>query len=208
MANLFLLSRKAFVMCYCFRAPIKTFFFWRLSNDCQIVRPALVSGPPNRKKPIINILLASFFSVCTVNYGSSFFSSIRRKKTRIRNLQYGPKTRQIRGIYFLKFKNFQKKENAFILPELVSYRGWKKSLKSNRNWKITLQEAKTHKLRFPWVLIISSLLPQFSYKSTAVLWLRNIVLLVTIIQNLGCLWCSVSFYSKKTSRLPSRKRNT
>ena len=26
-ANLFLLSRKAFVMCYCFRAPIKTFFF-------------------------------------------------------------------------------------------------------------------------------------------------------------------------------------
>ena len=27
MANLFLLSRKAFVMCYCFRAPIKTFFF-------------------------------------------------------------------------------------------------------------------------------------------------------------------------------------
>lgn len=30
------------------------------------------------------------------------------------------------------------------------------------------------------------------------MWLRNIVLLVTIIQNLGCLWCGVSFYLKKT----------
>ena len=48
---------------------------------------------------------------------------IAKKKTRIRNLQFGPKTRQIRGIYFLKFKIFQKKEMAFILPELVSYRG-------------------------------------------------------------------------------------
>ena len=27
MANLFSLSRKLFVMCYCFREPIKTFFF-------------------------------------------------------------------------------------------------------------------------------------------------------------------------------------
>ena len=32
MANLFSLSRKAFVMCYCFRAPIKTFFF----GTCQM----------------------------------------------------------------------------------------------------------------------------------------------------------------------------
>ena len=32
MANLFLLCRKAFVMCYCFRAPIKTFFF----DTCQM----------------------------------------------------------------------------------------------------------------------------------------------------------------------------
>ena len=32
MANLFLLSRKAFVMCYSFRAPIKTFFF----DACQM----------------------------------------------------------------------------------------------------------------------------------------------------------------------------
>ena len=70
MANLFLLcSRKAFVMCYCFRA----FFFWRLANDCQIVRPALVSGPPNRKKPYNKNLISLVFSVRTVNYGSSFF---------------------------------------------------------------------------------------------------------------------------------------
>ena len=32
MANLFLLSRKAFVMCYCFHVPIKTFFF----DTCQM----------------------------------------------------------------------------------------------------------------------------------------------------------------------------
>ena len=50
MANLFWLSRKLFVMCYCFREPITTFFL-RLSNDCQIARPELVSGPPNWKKP-------------------------------------------------------------------------------------------------------------------------------------------------------------
>ena len=47
MANLFSISRKPFVMCYCFREPIKTFFFF-------LACPALVSGPPNH-------LLASFF---------------------------------------------------------------------------------------------------------------------------------------------------
>ena len=45
MANLFLLSRKAFVMCYCFRAPIKTFFF----DACQMTIKSC--QPPNRKKP-------------------------------------------------------------------------------------------------------------------------------------------------------------
>ena len=75
MANLYLLSRKAFVMCYCFRGQIKTFFF----DACQIVRPPLVSGPPNRRKPYNKHLISLVFSV--------------------RNLQYGPKTRLIRGIY-------------------------------------------------------------------------------------------------------------
>ena len=74
MANLFLLSQKAFVMCNCFRAPIKNFLSWRLSNDCQIVRPALVSSPPNRKKPYNKHLISLFFSVRTANYGPSFFS--------------------------------------------------------------------------------------------------------------------------------------
>ena len=76
MANLLLLSRKAFVMCYCFRAPIKTFFFDACQSDCQIVRPALVSGTPNRKKPYNKHLISLVFSVRTVNYGSSFFPSI------------------------------------------------------------------------------------------------------------------------------------
>ena len=70
MANLYLLSRKAFVMCYCFRGQIKTFFF----DACQIVRPPLVSGPPNRRKPYNKHLISLVFSVRTVNYGSSFFS--------------------------------------------------------------------------------------------------------------------------------------
>ena len=76
MANLLLLSRKAFVMCYCFRAPKKTFFFDACQSDCQIVRPALVSGTPNRKKPYNKHLISLVFSVRTVNYGSSFFPSI------------------------------------------------------------------------------------------------------------------------------------
>ena len=61
MANLFLLSRKAFVMCYCFRAPIKTFFF----DACQMTVKSCVlhlfAVPQTGRSHIINILLASFF---------------------------------------------------------------------------------------------------------------------------------------------------
>ena len=77
----------------------KNFLFWRLSNDCQILRPALVSGPPNRKNPYNKHLISLVISVRTANYGSWFFS---RKKLG-RNLQYGPKTWLIRGIYSPKF---------------------------------------------------------------------------------------------------------
>ena len=61
MANLFLLSRKAFVMCYCFRAPMKTFFF----DTCQMIVKSCVlylfPVPQTGRSHIINILLASFF---------------------------------------------------------------------------------------------------------------------------------------------------
>ena len=71
MANLFLLSRKAFVMCYCFRAPIKTFFF----DACQMTVKSCVlylfRVAPNRKKPYNKHLISLVFSVRTVNYGSS-----------------------------------------------------------------------------------------------------------------------------------------
>ena len=73
------------------------------------VRPALVSGPPNRKKPYNKHLISLVFSVRTVNYGSSFFPSIYGprasrlgQKNSVRNLQHGPKTRLIRGIYLRK----------------------------------------------------------------------------------------------------------
>ena len=52
------------------------FFFDACQSDCQIVRPALVSGTPNRKKPYNKHLISLVFSVRTVNYGSSFFPSI------------------------------------------------------------------------------------------------------------------------------------
>ena len=101
---LFSLSRKAFVMCYCFREPIKTFFF----ESCQITVKSiarLVSGPPNRKKSYNKHLISLVFSVRTVNYGSSFFSidlwHKSMEKNSVRNLQYGPKTRLIRGIYYM-----------------------------------------------------------------------------------------------------------
>ena len=44
MANLFLLFQKAFVMCYCFRPPIKTFFF----DTCQMT----VKSSPKQEEAI------------------------------------------------------------------------------------------------------------------------------------------------------------
>ena len=108
MANSFTLSRKPFVKCYCFRE----------SNDCQIARLALVCGRPNWKKPYNKHLISFVFSVRTVNYGCSFFPSIygpgayksmKKKKNSVRNLQYGPKTRLIRGIY---------RDNSFLLQHM------------------------------------------------------------------------------------------
>ena len=95
---LFSLSRKAFVMCYCFREPIKTLLF----DSCQMTVKSiarLVSGPPNRKTPYNKHLISLVFSVRTVNYGPSFFPSIYGPSANsVHNLQYGPKTRLIRGI--------------------------------------------------------------------------------------------------------------
>lgn len=45
-------------------------------------------------------IISPVFSVPTVNYGSSVFFSIDEKNS-VRNLQYGPKTRLIRGIYIV-----------------------------------------------------------------------------------------------------------
>ena len=61
MANLFSLSRKPFVVCYCFREPIKTFFL----DACQMIVKSCVLHlfpvPQTGRRHIINILLASFF---------------------------------------------------------------------------------------------------------------------------------------------------
>ena len=64
-ANLFSLSRdlsrKPFVVCCCFRGPIKTFFL----DACEMIVKSrvlhLFPVPETRRSHIINILLASFF---------------------------------------------------------------------------------------------------------------------------------------------------
>ena len=75
MANLFSLSRKPFVKCYCVRELIKTLFF----DACQMIVKSrvlhLFPVPQIWEKPHNKHLISPFFSVCTVNYGSSFFSS-------------------------------------------------------------------------------------------------------------------------------------
>ena len=86
MANLFSLSQPCHVLLFSWAN--KNFLFWRLSNDCQIARPALVSGPLNWTKPYNKHLTSLVFSVRTVNYGSLFFfhrfmaRALRWKKTR------------------------------------------------------------------------------------------------------------------------------
>ena len=61
MANLFSISRKHFVVCYCFCEPIKTFFF----DACQMTVKSrvlhLFPAPQTGRNHIVNIILASFF---------------------------------------------------------------------------------------------------------------------------------------------------
>ena len=111
-----------------FSCTNKNFLFWHLSNDCQIARPALVSGPPNRKKSYNKHLISLVFSVRSVKYGSSFFPSIygprtsrlghkSMEKNSVRNLSYGPKTRLIRGIYHLRQESIEHcLEHCFSWP--------------------------------------------------------------------------------------------
>ena len=121
MANLFSLSRKAFVMCYCFREPIKTFFL----DACQMIVKSRVSGLPNWKKPYNKHPISLVFSVHPVNYGSSFFSIDLWPKRE----QYGPKTQQIRGIYLLRnHRHFalpkwktDRFKNTFILSSSLKF---------------------------------------------------------------------------------------
>ena len=59
--NLFSLPRKPFVLCYCFREPIKTFFL----DVCQMIVKShvlhLFPVAQTGRSHIINILLASLF---------------------------------------------------------------------------------------------------------------------------------------------------
>ena len=128
MANLFFTFSESLCYVLLFSCANKNFLFWHLSNDCQIARPALVSGPPNRKKSYNKHLISLVFSVRSVKYGSSFFPSIygprtsrlghkSMEKNSVRNLPYGPKTRLIRGIYHLRQESIEHcLEHCFSWP--------------------------------------------------------------------------------------------
>ena len=106
MANLFLLSRKAFVMCYCFRAPIKTFFF----DACQMT---------------VKSCVLHLFPVPQTG------RSINRwKKARSVIYSTDRKTRLIRGIYKKKFNDFKSnlKQTRQTLNEILSRLKYKTAL--------------------------------------------------------------------------------
>ena len=89
----------------------------------EILKPFLVNGNRSRtrqtqNRDIINIILISFFSVRTVNYGSLFFplgfmasalrawAMNRRGKNSVRNLRYEPRTRLARGVYISTWRKW------------------------------------------------------------------------------------------------------
>ena len=76
MANLFLLSRKAFVLCYCFREPIKTLFFDTGQMSVKSCVLHLFPVPQTGRSHIINILLASFCRSVLQITDRFFFPSI------------------------------------------------------------------------------------------------------------------------------------
>ena len=91
MANLFSLSRKPFVVCYCFREPIKTFFL----DACQMIVKSrvlhLFPVPQTGRSHTINILLASFFFGPYCKLRTLVYFSIDFEKNSVRDLQYRPK---------------------------------------------------------------------------------------------------------------------
>ena len=95
------------VMCHCFREPIESFFLLPLSVKSLDLH--LFPILPNRK-PYNKYLISLVFLICTVNYGSSFFSidlwchalHLDQKlieKNWVCNLQYAPRTCLTRSIY-------------------------------------------------------------------------------------------------------------
>ena len=114
-------------MCYCFRAPIKTFFF----DTCQMTVKSCVLHlfpvPQTGRSHIVKHLISLVFSVRTVNYGPSSFPSIygprasrlghkSMEKNSVRNLQYRPKTRLIRGMYRPPIRLITGYIDAFLEP--------------------------------------------------------------------------------------------
>ena len=116
MVNMFSLSRKPFVVCYCFREPLKTFFF----DACQMTIKSRVLNlfpvPQTGRSHIINILLVSFFRSVLLITDPRFISM---EKNSVRNLQYGPKTRLIRGNY-LPHQQIYKEPNFPLEASLLN----------------------------------------------------------------------------------------
>ena len=129
------------------------FLVWHLSNDCQIVRPAIVSGPPNRKKSYNKHLISLVYSVRSrLGYKSM-------EKNSVHNLQYGPKTRFIRGVYHLREESIEHcLEHCFSWPaghlhlvgeqtfwwHLRCWLLWERTLSCLKNFEMTTFIFKLH----------------------------------------------------------------
>ena len=98
MANFFLLSRKAFVMCYFFGAPIKTFFFdaCEMTNKRYVVRTYLFALVSLTHKLLANLVLRHCDRFChhlgqtfmqSHNLAKSFKSTLLRKKGSRKKIQ-------------------------------------------------------------------------------------------------------------------------
>ena len=104
------------------------------------MRPALVSGPPNRKKPYNKHLISLVFSVCTVNYESSFFSNDSTVRT-----ENSANKRYI----FFEVQNFSKEGKCVYSPRVSQLPEMKKIAKIESELENNLTGSKNTLVKIP-----------------------------------------------------------
>ena len=128
MANFFSLSRKAFVMCNCFGAPIKAFFFeaCEMTNKRYVVRTYLFALVSLTHKLPANLVLRHCGRFChhlgqtcmqSHNLAKSFQSTLLRKKGSTKKIR----PNQLENGFTLLFTTipFESKEFIRIVESVV-----------------------------------------------------------------------------------------